>query len=186
MNDVVTPSRAATLLDLVGAPGRLKLLATVLESSDEENGRSLTAISEMTGLDRMSLMKELMRLSVQGLISLDDGRVTANLSPLRDTARAMDSEFPVTVILEKDPELVRFFRHGRLVRIPENFDAKKRVADILVCLLPEDRELTEAEVNHLLGQVHDDYAAVRRLLADLGLITRNGSQQYRRARSVGG
>ncbi|MBC3840183.1 DUF2087 domain-containing protein [Streptacidiphilus sp. 4-A2] len=47
-------------------------------------------------------------------------------------------------------------------------------------LLPEDRTLTEAEVNALLRHAGDDVARLRRLLVDLGLVDRSGSAEYRR------
>jgi hypothetical protein len=52
---------------------------------------------------------------------------------------------------------------------------------MLARLLPDDRALTEAEVNHLLNQVHDDHAYLRRMLVDFGQLTRDGSANYRRA-----
>ena len=38
---------------------------------------------------------------------------------------------------------------------------------MLARLLPDDRALSEAEVNVLLNQVHDDHAYLRRMLVDL-------------------
>jgi hypothetical protein len=49
-----------------------------------------------------------------------------------------------------------------------------------VRLLPGDRSLSEAEVSALLRPVHGDVAPLRRLTVDLGLVTRNGSSDYRR------
>ena len=58
---------------------------------------------------------------------------------------------------------------------------KLKLAPMLAKLLPDDRALTEAEVNDLLNQVHDDHAYLRRMLVDFGQLTRDGSANYRRA-----
>jgi hypothetical protein len=99
---------------------------------------------------------------------------------LRAAAAAIDASFPVTALLAGEPDLGRFFGHGRLVTMPEKPVLKRRIAELLVRLLPADRVLAEAEVNAALRPVHDDVASLRRLMVDLGLVTRNGSSDYRR------
>jgi hypothetical protein len=58
---------------------------------------------------------------------------------------------------------------------------KLKLAPLLARLLPGDRSLSEAEVNAVLNQVHDDHAYLRRMLVDFGQLTREGSADYRRA-----
>jgi hypothetical protein len=41
--------------------------------------------------------------------------------------------------------------------------------------------MTEAEVNTVHGQVHDDHVSLRRMLVDFGQLTRDAGANYRRA-----
>jgi hypothetical protein len=49
---------------------------------------------------------------------------------------------------------------------------------VLCTLLPNDRKLTEAQVNDHLVQAGDDVAGLRRLLVGLRFMRRGGSAEY--------
>ena len=78
----------------------------------------------------------------------------------------------------------RYLTNGRLSDLPKRLDDLEAMAEILAGLLPEDRTLTEHEVNETLAQASDDVARLRRLLADIGLVDRSGWAGYRRRPTV--
>ncbi|MEU9396454.1 DUF2087 domain-containing protein [Streptomyces sp. NPDC048324] len=173
-------SSAAEMLGALAASSRLTLLATVAERQSRGDDCSLGAVAAAVGRDPKSMVKDAVRLKEVGLLSIEGHTLAADLSALSVAADAIDANLPVTGLLTEDPDLERFFKHGRLVKLPENPDFRWRVAQLLVRLLPPDRQLSESEVNDLLGQVHSDYAALRRLLVDLKLVTRAASSDYQR------
>lgn len=168
------------MLSSLGVASRLDLLATVIRRQADGADCSLPAVAAATGRGQRDLAKDLVHLTECGLLAVRGGVVTADLAPLRAAADAVDATHPVTALLADDPDLARLFRHGRLVTWPEDPALWRRIAYLAVRLLPEDAELPEAEVNRLLGQLHDDHATLRRLLVDLRLVTRSGSDHYRR------
>jgi hypothetical protein len=173
-------SRAAALLGALAVPSRLELLAAVVRRQRERADCSVRALAAELDRGQRELVKDVVRLRECGLLSVDGGGMSVELEVLRAAAGAIDATFPVTGLLASEPDLGRFFRHGRLATMPENPNLKRRIAALLVRLLPTDRTLSEAEVNAALRPVHDDVASLRRLMVDLGLVTRNGSSDYRR------
>lgn len=180
MTNPVDLSRAAELLATLGVPRRLDLLATAARLASGREECPLSALAAATGRSQRDLAKDLARLQECGLVSVRGGCVTADLTPLRTAAAAIDESLPVTRLLDTDPDLGRLFRHGRLRTWPENPSLLHRIARVAVRLLPRDEELSEAEVNARLSQLHPDHATVRRLLVDEGLVTRGASTAYRR------
>lgn len=173
-------SSAAELLGALSVSSRLTLLANVAERQSRGDDCSLGAVAAAVGRDSKSTVKDAVRLKEVGLVSIEGHTLSADLSVLSAAADAIDATLPVTGLLSEDPDLGRFFKYGRLVKLPENPDFRWRVAQILVRLLPPDRQLPESEVNDLLSQVHSDYAALRRLLVDLKLVSRAASSNYQR------
>ena len=53
------------------------------------------------------------------------------------------------------------------------------VVDWLVALFEPDRRYSEAEVNAVINQVHEDHATLRRLLVDYRLMERAGGIYWR-------
>jgi hypothetical protein len=122
------------------------------------------------------------RLRECGALALRDGRVlAADLDRLTRTADALVDQLPITGLLAGAPELRRYFANGRLTALPADRTVQLTLAPLLARLLPDDRPLTEAEVNAVLRQVHPDHAALRRLLVDFGQLTRDGAADYRRS-----
>jgi hypothetical protein len=100
------------------------------------------------------------------------GMLRALASPVRLTL----ARLPATA-----PDLERYFGNGRLTDLTVDQSVKLRLAPPLAKLIPDDGALTEAEVDDLLHQVHDDHAYLRGMLVDLGQLTRDGGTNYRRA-----
>lgn len=174
-------SRAAGQLTVLSSPVRLRLLAAVADSEENDGDRSLTAIADTLGLTVKALMKEAVRLQDAGLLTMNGRVLSTNLPALRETADALVGDLPMTRLLRSDPDLERFFKHGRLVGLPDKPDVLRRIGRLLVELLPPDRTLTEAEVDRRLAEVHDDHVTLRRLLVDLRLVTRDAGSNYRRS-----
>ncbi|WP_199487268.1 DUF2087 domain-containing protein [Actinomadura spongiicola] len=174
-------SRAAAQLTALTSPARLSLLTAV--ATHERNGgdRSLTAIATALGLTVKALLKEAVRLQEAGLLTMRGQVLSTNLTALRGTADVLVQDLPMTRLLRSEPELERFFKQGRLVDLPDKPDVLERIGRLLVQLLPTDRVLTEAEVDRRLAEVHDDHAALRRLLVGLRLVTRDAGSDYRRS-----
>jgi uncharacterized protein DUF2087 len=174
-------SQAAAMLNALSSPSRLALLCTVAQRSAAGQDCSLTAVAEVLGLPMKALVKEVARLQDCGLLKVADRTLSADLTALRGTADALVDDLPAARLLRMAPDLSRYFVHGRLVGVTFDHSVQLRLAPLLAQLLPGDRVLTEAEVNEALNQVHDDHAALRRMLVDLGQLTRDGAANYRRA-----
>lgn len=174
-------SRSAAMLAALSSPGRLTLLATVSARATAGQSCSLSAVSEALDMPMKTLVKEVARLEDCGLLKVRDRILSADLSALRIASDALLGELPIARLLITAPELERYFANGRLTELTVDHSVKLKLAPMLAKLLPDDRALTEAEVNDLLNQVHDDHAYLRRMLVDFGQLTRDGSANYRRA-----
>lgn len=170
-------SHASALLNALSSPERLALLTAVVA----DQGCALADLAVVLGVPMKVLVKEVARLEDCGLVKVADRRVSADLSVLRGTADALVGTLPIDGLLSTAPELRRYFVNGRLTTLTVDHQVKLKLAPLLARLLPGDRSLTEAEVNAVLGQVHDDHAYLRRMLVDFGQLTREGSADYRRA-----
>jgi hypothetical protein len=174
-------SRCAAMLAALSSPDRLTLLATVSARATAGQSCSLPAVSEALDMPMKTLVKEVARLEDCGLLKVRDRILSADLSALRLASDSLLGELPIARLLTTAPELERYFANGRLTELTVDHSVKLKLAPMLVRLLPDDRALTEAEVNDLLNQVHDDHAYLRRMLVDFGQLTRDGSANYRRA-----
>jgi hypothetical protein len=174
-------SQAAGMLRALASPVRLTLLSLVVQRQAAGEDCSLAALAEATGTPMRTLVKDVARLQEAGLLSRGDRTVSAHLPALQQTADALVDELPIAGLLSTAPDLQRYFIDGRLTSLTGDHTVKLRLAPLLAKLIPDDRALTEAEVNELLHQVHDDHAALRRMLVDFGQLTRDGGTNYRRA-----
>ena len=75
--------------------------------------------------------------------------------------------------------LRNFVVDGRLTRLPARYQQKRVVLGYVARRFDERRDYDERHVNALLGELHDDTAALRRYLVDEGLLERSGGV-YRR------
>ena len=174
-------SRSAAMLAALSSPERLTLLATVSARATAGQSCSLSAVSEALGMPMKTLVKEVARLADCGLLKVRGRILSADLPALRAASDALVGELPIARLLATAPELERYFANGRLTELTVDHSVKLKLAPMLAKLLPDDRALTEAEVNQLLNQVHEDHAYLRRMLVDFGQLTRDGAANYRRA-----
>jgi hypothetical protein len=170
------------MLNALASGERLALLGAVARRQSAGAGRSLAALAEELGVPVRTLVKEVARLQGCGVLTIDaDRTLSADLSALTGTADALVEDLPISGLLRTAPELRRYFVNGRLSDLTVDHEVKLRLAPLLARLLPDDRSMTEAEVNSVLGQVHDDHVSLRRMLVDFGQLTRDGGTNYRRA-----
>ena len=80
--------------------------------------------------------------------------------------------------------LGNFLRDGRLVTIPSKHTKRLVVLDHLAQRFEPGRTYPEAEVNEVLLEFHDDYAALRRYLVDDGFLTREDGVYWRSGGTV--
>ncbi|MGH2451277.1 MAG: DUF2087 domain-containing protein [Candidatus Limnocylindria bacterium] len=83
-----------------------------------------------------------------------------------------------------DPELWRYFKDGRIERMPASRDARLRLLRFLALQFEPDRSYDEGAVNRLLSRFDEDFASLRRHLVDEGLLVR-AAGIYRRAPAAG-
>ena len=75
--------------------------------------------------------------------------------------------------------LGRFFRDGRLLSVPRQQSKRRVVLNYLAESFEPGVRYPEPEVNDILRQVHDDYAALRRHLVDEGFLARDAGVYWR-------
>jgi hypothetical protein len=182
MTVVSVNSHAAALLTALASPARLELLCTVAQRRAAGLDCSLAAVAAALDVPVKTLVKQVAQLQDCGLLTLaGDRTLDADLAPLKAAAGALVDDLPIARLLVTAPELERYFVNGRLTELTVDHSVKLKLAPLLARLLPDDRAMTEAEVNALLNQVHDDHAYLRRMLVDFGQLSRDGAANYRRA-----
>lgn len=73
----------------------------------------------------------------------------------------------------------RFMPGGRLVQMPARRSKRLVVLDRVARAFEPGRRYPEQEVNFILLDVYDDYAALRRYLVDEGFLAREGGVYWR-------
>ncbi|WP_018685310.1 DUF2087 domain-containing protein [Actinokineospora enzanensis] len=179
-NASTTASAASAALAALSHPTRLRILVALFDAHDRGEPARLDAMAVAVGLDVRLLSKEIVRLTEAGLITREQGRLAPDPGHL---ATLSDDLVETTALCRAIPPtspLRRYLAHGRVTVLPKRPDDLSAVAAALASLLPDDRELTEPEVNAHLAEAGPDTAALRRLLVDLGFLTRQGAAHYRR------
>lgn len=167
-------SAAIGVLRSLARSERLQLLGAI---GSEPVG--IGALSERTGMPVKTLAKEIGRLETAGLVSIDKGTITATLDTMARLAEQLEQRLPITAIAARHG-LERFFKDGMLASIPVDAATQRQVAAAIIELVPREATFTEAEINGMLGTVYPDYATLRRLLVDVGLLERGAGVDYRR------
>ncbi len=178
--DSVTFSKAADALSALSTGRRLGILSAVAELNAAAGPARLADVAQKVGLDLKTLSKEVVRLTEAGLVTREGASLTARPEALGDLAASLAEHTALNRIVPPDSPLRRYLSHGRITGLPKRPEDLEALALALAALLPEDRSLTENEVNTLLAQAGDDVARLRRLLADFALVDRAGSAEYRR------
>ena len=90
----------------------------------------------------------------------------------RDHASGAETTAFVRASAEQAKIIGRFFHDGRLTQVPMKRKVREAVLLQFFTLFEPGRDYPEAEVNEILGAVHDDFAFWRRELVDYGYLTR--------------
>lgn len=178
-SSVVFSSAAEVLLALSNSR-RLAILNAIVEMNATADPVPLSNVAQKLDLDIKHLSKEIVRLTEAGLVRRENGMLTAQIASLGELAASVSEFTALCQVVPPASPLRRYLSHGRITDLPKRPKDLDAIAAALASLLPEDRSLTEAEVNELLGHAGDDVARLRRLLVDLGLVDRSGSAEYRR------
>jgi hypothetical protein len=134
-------------------PTRLAILAAIAD----RNERRVPVVLGELGFDMKVLVKEIGRLTEAGLLAKIRGQLIADLAPLVGLASAVVEATALARVIPPDSPLRRYLVRGRIESLPKRADDLDALATALCKLLPDDRVLTEAEVN--------DRPAIRRCCA---------------------
>jgi len=79
-----------------------------------------------------------------------------------------------------------FMRNGRVVAMPAKRSRRLILLDYIAQLFELGVRYEEAEVNHMLRKVFEDYAALRRYLVDAEFLDRDHGIYWRTGGTAGG
>ena len=171
-------SEAARLLGLLAEPDRLKVVAAIVLGA-----RTVDAIVGATELEPKAVEHALARLTSGGLVGGDRRNLVLDDEELRAAVRSAAAEREAGEKLGLPPVasdvLRRFIRNGRLVSIPMARSKRLVILDHLSQEFEPGWRYTEKDVNEILGDYHEDVAALRRYLVDEGFMDREGGEYWR-------
>jgi len=166
----------ATLAGLLAHEDRLRVFAAVALGA-----RTVGDAARAAGVDETTVQNVLPRLVQTGVIEQRDGlRISMQALEAAARARPERERGASDATAEEQRVLRNFVVEGRLVRLPARSQQKRVVLGYVARRFEEGRDYDEQDVNQLLGELHDDTAALRRYLVDEGLLERSGGV-YRRA-----
>jgi hypothetical protein len=166
----------ATLAGLLADDDRLRVFAAVALGA-----RTVGDAARAAGVDETTVQNVLPRLVQTGVIEQRDG-LRISTAALETAARARpERQRGASDATDEEQRVLRnFVVDGRLVRLPARYQQKRVVLGYVARRFEEGQEYDERAVNALLGELHDDTAALRRYLVDEGLLEREAGV-YRRA-----
>lgn len=174
---------APKLVGLLADAARLRVVAALVLQPDSADG-----VAERTGMDRRAVVVALERLAASGLVSRrSDGTLSVAEEVFASAAREAASGAGTRSEPRSDDErfLDRLVQDGRISHIPARQNKKLVLLDWMAQRFEPGRRYAEREVNQLLLESYDDYAALRRLLVDFGFLDRAGGMYWRCGGSVG-
>ncbi len=83
-----------------------------------------------------------------------------------------------------DAVLRNFIRDGRIVTVPARRSRRLVLLDHIAQLFDVGVRYQEGEVNRMLRNLHEDYAALRRYLVDEGFLSREHGVYWRSGGTV--
>lgn len=166
-------SVAARLLDMLSNPHRIQVLYTVDKAERLGTRCTVAYLSQELSVPIRSLMKDVTRLQLAGVLrGVDADQLTVNYQRVSDASVDLVDSLPISRIAEEHGA-AQFFRYGRLARIPDDWNDQNHLARALIELIPEGEEVSESTINYKLSTVSSDFASLRRLLVDHGLLMRD-------------
>jgi hypothetical protein len=157
-------------LQAAGQHERLHILGILAESSS-----SVPELARRTDLRETAVVKHLNRLKRAALVQ-ETAPYTyqLNINALEQINRTVfhrgDSQNKETV----RQRVLRHYTDGsQLKQLPENESELREIAVWLAELFDDNVSYPEKEVNERVQQAHPDYAEMRRLMVDYGVMTRS-------------
>lgn len=153
---------------------------------------SVEEMAAILGLSSATVSHHLRRLVEAGLVQasadqhyhvyslrIESLRQTAQQLLSRDTWEEPAGELDLDAY---DRKVLRDYmdaKTGRLKQIPGQWKKREAILRYLVEQFEPDRQYPEREVNQILGQLHDDYATLRRALVDSQRLARDRDVYWR-------
>ena len=81
--------------------------------------------------------------------------------------------------MARDHRLRAFLANGRIATMPARQSRRRLLLEEIAQALEPGVRYPERRVSLFLGELHPDYAALRRYLVDEGLLSRNGGEYWR-------
>jgi hypothetical protein len=174
--DAIDP---AAVVGLLAEPGRARIFAAVLLGATD-----LAAAATAADLALPVAQRALDRLVKGGLVQIGPAGYRVREERLAATARQAAKARRRGVVDEsltsgQREVLNHFLVNGRLTTIPASRSKRLVVLDYLAAKFEPGRVYPERDVNFMLGMVHADYAALRRLLVDEGFLHRRDGFYWR-------
>ncbi|MGA8115140.1 MAG: DUF2087 domain-containing protein [Actinocatenispora sp.] len=163
---------------LLAEPERLKTYAAIALGAATPSD-----VAAASGLVARDVVRALTALTDQGLVSQEEGRLTADLSVFKTAVRAsLAAPLPHTPLdpdAERDAVLRAFIRDGRLIQIPTARRKRRIVLEHMVACFEPGVKYPERAVDAILRAWHADYASLRRYLIDEDLMAREHGVYWR-------
>jgi hypothetical protein len=177
------------LLGVLADGAKLRVFAALVLAPGD--GLSAAETAEAAGLGPAETAKALDKLAAVGLVRGGAPGYAANQAVLRESLGELNRRSELerarqfaTADQERMPVLLKSFRDGKLVHLPEKFGKRQIVLDEIAQRFEPGTQYAEAEVNMVLRQLHPDYAALRRYLVDSSLLTRADGYYWRTGGTV--
>jgi hypothetical protein len=173
-------SEASTLLGLLADEDRLRTVAALVLGSGPA---TVSEVAAAAGLDLRRAAKALTRLAGAGLVDQHGDSYLLRPERFREALDSLGRSEPAVPDSGRGPDADRilriFVRENRLVQIPAVHSKRLVVLDWLAGLFEPGKAYPESEVNERLGEVHPDYAALRRYLVDEEFLHRRDGFYWR-------
>ena len=158
---------AADLVGLLAEADRRRTFAALILGA-----QILPEVAAATRLPARVAAMALQKLASGGLVTTDSERERYEV--VADSFKAaMRTE--QTVSARRGDGAGAYFRRGRLLTIPAEGKLRARVLGVVIDVFEPGRSYTEAQVNALCAEWHDDWVSLRRALVDEGLLLRDRS-----------
>ena len=116
-------------------------------------------------------------LAMMTLLSKNDNNDNnKKLVEIHRRATMVDERYAITE-KEKENVIKNYIKNDKIVNIPRSEKKKIIILQYLLQKFQHNKKYTEAEVNEIIKQMHEDYASLRRYLIQYGFMARenNGS-----------
>jgi len=174
-----TPPPPALVLGRLADERRLRVFAAVALGAS-----SVAEASERAGLSEDETARALAHLAGIGLVRQGEAGLEVDVRVLAAAARAASTPRARPTIESATPEQEAVIRNfvtadGRLRALPAREGKRILVLEWVAGRFEPGRRYSEKEVNGVLLGIHDDPAALRRLLVDAGFVARDAGVYWR-------